>query len=323
MAEKLLKPSVLNKILKKLLVISEDARLNLSIRFNSIISYIDITISVNSFLENIIGSGKSDVDKDSVNTFNIFNKFFVNNFKKYLLTSDKHSKYIQNIILNLYLVKEFQFSKLCSVSVDREAEEDVNFDKYEDKVEVDNEDDDDDDDEISDIEDDDGEEIDTNDSSEAKKITKSIKLKLKILNNSDSLDEEMPHDENENIIELNKVLVLRKNLKWVRQRELSLIVMKISMLNKLGLVTDDIISRLRLNESVLGDLYHDVLSVAFADKEEEPVTKTDVPAAHEDEEEEESDNHDEIEDDADEVEENPDDKGEFEKNESGMDFEFF
>ncbi|OWB70511.1 hypothetical protein B5S31_g189 [[Candida] boidinii] len=329
MAEKLLKPSVLNKILKKLLVISEDSRLNLSIRFNSIISYIDITISINSFLDNIIGGEKSDDDKDSVNSFNIFNKFFVNNFKKYLLTSGKSSKYIQDIILDLYLIKEFQFSKLCSVSVDREAEEEVNFDKFEDKVETN---DDVDDDEISDIEDEDDEEeeeIDINDSNEAKKITKSIKLKLKILSNSDSLDEEISEDENESIIELNKVLVLRKNLKWIRQRELCLIVMKISMLNKLGLVTDEIISRLRLNESVLGDLYHDVLSVAFADKEEEEeenVTKSVLPVAAKDkiEDEDESDNHDEIvEDDADEIEEKPDDKGEPEKNESGIDFEFF
>ncbi|GMF14172.1 unnamed protein product [[Candida] boidinii] len=224
------------------------------------------------------------------------------------------------LILSIYSINFF---------VDREAEEEVNFDKFEDKVETN---DDVDDDEISDIEDEDDEEeeeMDINDSNEAKKITKSIKLKLKILSNSDSLDEEISEDENESIIELNKVLVLRKNLKWIRQRELCLIVMKISMLNKLGLVTDEIISRLRLNESVLGDLYHDVLSVAFADKEEEEeenVTKSVLPVAAKDkiEDEDESDNHDEIvEDDADEIEEKPDDKGEPEKNESGIDFEFF
>lgn len=166
------------------------------------------------------------------NVFKNFTLFFESHAGLKILVVGSLPEEIQKTFLSVFLVKEGYLGNLRSLSLERDHDEDVNIEDY---------------------------------MFEPRAVRDSINEEIPVINEGNNLGENDGEDNAEVQSLAAKLLLRAKEKEQAAEESLCIFTLKLLLLGKTGGLSSYISNRLHLNESVLGDLYQEVLKLVSSE----------------------------------------------------------
>ncbi|CAX45677.1 cohesin complex subunit, putative [Candida dubliniensis CD36] len=184
------------------------------------VQFLDLkTLLVSRYIDFVLSFKVFYVRFQADNGFDNFQEFFNNNMQLLLIKKD-----MQFQLLELFLIKEVRLGHLLNVELDRDDEEDVNYEDYTEK---------------------------SNDSF----------LQDKSMFDDDAEDDptSQPPAEGNSSIANQEVQAKKKEKIWNFEKDLSVYTLKLISLVNVSLVQDDLYNRIKLNKDKLGSVFSKII----------------------------------------------------------------